>query len=78
MKELEDKIRTALLEAVDFDLYRGFTILDGACESITKEVKDIAIEFAKYTFITCLKNMDASKDWEELFDQFIKERYGKL
>ncbi len=87
MKELEEKIKTMIVNEVLSDVIEG----------IAKEVKDIAIEFAKW--LLHLDNgtthynpetkettasigfspydcfVDKLKTPENLFDQFIKERY---
>jgi len=74
MKELETKI-SDILDNIEW-CYHG---IDGRTETQTllvKEVKDIAIEFSKYFFAESLRNLEASKDWSELFDQFIKQKYA--
>ena len=73
MKELETKI-SDILDNIEWCHYG----IDGRTETQTllvQEVKDIAIEFSKYFFAESLRNLEASKDWSELFDQFIKKRY---
>ncbi len=48
--------------------------------NINPEIKDLAIEFAEYCVIYATDNINLShwrmKSTEQLFEQFIKEKYG--
>lgn len=73
MKELETKI-SDILDNIEW-CYHG---IDGRTETQTllvKEVRDIAIEFADYRMIYDFDNVGHQFSKEEVFDQFIKERY---
>lgn len=73
MKELETKI-SDILDNIEW-CYHG---IDGRTETQTllvKEVKDIAIEFSIWVWNHELKEPFENNTNEELFDQFIKERY---
>lgn len=73
MKELEERITKIITKTIKLNIL--FDIKKHVSPDVAQEVKDIAIEFSKYFFAESLRNLEASKDWSELFDQFIKERY---
>lgn len=83
MKELEEKIHKMIFSGVkDFSIVSHTPdILTENIIDISKEVKDIAIEFANYFddyVVLAYNGKDIPViDSSELFDQFIKERYSK-
>jgi len=77
MKALEERIQKIIEDNIYVSWVNEEAGVDStASEDIAKEVKDIAIEFSKYFFAESLRNLEASKDWSELFDQFIKQKYA--
>lgn len=78
MKALEEKIHKIIFSGIkDFSIVSHITNkLSENIIYVSKDTRDIAIEFAKFAYTESLRNNNASKDWNELFDQFIKERYS--
>jgi len=89
MKALEEKIN-AILEGIDSDELNeevegwwetstgakfGANKLKELKDCVAKEVKDIAIEFSIWVWHHELEEPFENNTNEELFDQFIKERY---
>lgn len=70
---LQDEILDILLDGINIhEENAGF---DKTAGKVSKEVQDIAIEFAMYNFQFRTENKDWSITHEELFNQFITDRY---
>ena len=82
MKELENKIHSIIDDNVECvnDPGQGLTYVKYTSEIIAIEIKDIAIEFVSFKnskIIPFVRNEWVGATDEELFTQFIKEKYRK-